>query len=197
MRARPGRALRLLGLIAVLTLGGGVGCASSDPVLQVDDPTAFEPGVAFSIRPFTAEAAKQKILAGEARYDSSLIALGLQVSQRIRRELEASLQQAEVVPADAKVDSGLVIEGEVLEVDEGNRVLRQFLGFGAGETILHVTGRVTRATDGKVVASFDIRRVGQFGLFGGRARELIQADIRGHGRDIAYWLARLSSESSP
>lgn len=63
---------------------------------------------------------------------------------------------------DAK-GKALILEGEFVEFNAGNRAVRFWVGFGAGKTYLKVKGRILDAETGKELASFVDRETGYKG----------------------------------
>lgn len=102
---------------------------------------------------------------------------------------EVSLAQGPA-PADA-----LLVEGRFVELDPGSRAKRYFAGFGAGKSAITVTGTV-RSSDGSVLATFEQRRVGVMGAFGGDSIGKMTSDAKSIGEDIALFLSSWAAGKS-
>ena len=87
-------------------------------------------------------------------------------------------------PGDA-----VVIEGKFVTLDPGSRAKRYFAGFGAGKSVVKVTG-VVKDASGKTLATFSQRRVGAMGVGGGDSLGKLMSDARKIGEDIAGFLAK-------
>ena len=61
-------------------------------------------------------------------------------------------------------------------------------GFGAGKSSVKVTGTIKDA-DGRVMATFEQRRIGAMGLGGGDSLGRLMSDSRSIGGDIARFLS--------
>jgi hypothetical protein len=95
-----------------------------------------------------------------------------------------TLGAEDAVPADA-----VVVEGKFVTLDPGSRAKRYFVGFGAGKSSVKVTGSVKDAS-GKVLATFEQRRIGAMGFGGGDSLGKLMTDSRNIGEDIAKFMAR-------
>ena len=82
----------------------------------------------------------------------------------------------------------LVVDGKFTEMDPGSRAKRYLVGFGAGKSGVTVTGSV-KASDGKLLAEFEQRRVGVMGVAGGNSLDKLTSDTRDIGEDIAKFLS--------
>jgi len=97
-------------------------------------------------------------------------------------------KSAAVLAPDAPAPSGaVVVEGRFTVVDPGSRTKRYFAGFGAGKSVLEVTGAVKNA-DGNTLATFRHRRIGVMGMGGGDSLGKLLSDARSIGEDIAGFL---------
>ncbi len=102
--------------------------------------------------------------------------------------------------------SGLVVRGEFLEVDEGNRLRRAVIGFGAGGTevlaqvevfdlaqnrdkpiLVYGTGTGSRPTPGGIVFMNPYAMAAKYVL----SRDATEKDVRNLGKQIARDLARM------
>ncbi len=68
-----------------------------------------------------------------------------------------------VLNGDVK-GNAVVLEGNFIEFNGGNRALRFWVGFGAGKTYLKVKGRLIDAGTGKELASFGDQETGYKGV---------------------------------
>ena len=96
---------------------------------------------------------------------------------------EVSVLDSGSAPADT-----LVVEGKFIELDPGSRAKRYFAGFGAGKSAVAVNGSVLSA-DGVVLATFEHRRIGVMGAFGGDSLGKLASDTKSLGEDIAKFLS--------
>jgi hypothetical protein len=106
--------------------------------------------------------------------------------------------------------TGLVVKGEFLQVDEGNRLKRAVVGFGAGATetlaqveiydvaqdrsrpiLVYGTGAGSKPTPGGVVTMNPYAMAARYVL----SRNATEKDVRTLGRQIARDLARLRAET--
>jgi hypothetical protein len=86
------------------------------------------------------------------------------------------------VPTDA-----LVVEGQFIELDPGSRAKRYFAGFGAGKSAVGVRGAIL-SSEGTTIATFEQRRVGVMGAFGGDSLGKLTSDAKSIGEDLAEFL---------
>ena len=86
------------------------------------------------------------------------------------------------LPADA-----LVVEGKFTELDPGSRAKRYFVGFGAGKSAVAVKGSVKAS--GTLLATFEQRRVGVMGAYGGDSLGKLASDAKNIGEDLAEFLS--------
>jgi hypothetical protein len=91
--------------------------------------------------------------------------------------------------ADAVPDGALVVEGSFLTLDPGSRAKRYFAGFGAGKSSVKVAGTV-KDSSGRMLATFEQRRVGTMGVGGGDSLGKLMADSGNIGEDVAKFLAK-------
>lgn len=87
------------------------------------------------------------------------------------------------IPATA-----IVVEGEFVTIDPGNRTKRYLVGFGAGKSAIEVAGRFLTA-DGQTIGEFKHRRIGAMGFGGGDSLGKLLADSKSCGEDIAKFIA--------
>ena len=95
-----------------------------------------------------------------------------------------ALDAAGSAPAGA-----LVVDGKFVTIDPGSRTKRYLVGFGAGKSSVKVVGTVKDAS-GRVLASFEQRRVGAMGFGGGDSLGKLMTDSKNIGEDIAKFVAR-------
>jgi hypothetical protein len=95
---------------------------------------------------------------------------------------DVSIDAGAAPPSDA-----LIVEGKFTELDPGSRAKRYFAGFGAGKSAVSVEGSVKTA-EGKLLATFEQRRVGVMGLAGGDSLGKLASDAKSIGEDIAGFL---------
>jgi hypothetical protein len=100
-------------------------------------------------------------------------------AKKIRKRFDVQIVQAPPPPPDA---SPCVVL-RLVRLDEGNRLLRYFLTFFAGGTVLELQGDV-RSASGKQ-QSIRERHKGRAGLFGGDSINLLKASAKYLGTKIA------------
>jgi len=61
-------------------------------------------------------------------------------------------------------DKAVILEGNFIEFNGGNRALRFWVGFGAGKTYIKAKGRLIDAQSGKELASFEDQETGYKGV---------------------------------
>ncbi|HEY7497847.1 MAG TPA: DUF4410 domain-containing protein [Vicinamibacterales bacterium] len=96
---------------------------------------------------------------------------------------------------DAVAEEGLVLEGRFVQIDPGSRAKRYFVGFGAGKSSVKVVGTVKDRT-GRLLASFEQRRIGAVGMGGGDSLGKLMSDTKSIGQDIGKFLARWARGAS-
>jgi len=94
----------------------------------------------------------------------------------------SALESAAAAPSDA-----LLVEGKFTELDPGSRAKRYFGGFGAGKSAVTIVGSV-KSADGTVLATFQHRRIGTMGAFGGDSLGKLAADTKSLGEDVAKFV---------
>jgi hypothetical protein len=114
------------------------------------------------------------------------------LAERFAATLEESgpFKAVHTLSADEAAPAGaIVVEGKFVTIDPGSRTKRYLVGFGAGKSSVKVTGVVKDAT-GKVLATFEQRRIGAMGFGGGDSLGKLMTDSKNIGEDIAKFLAR-------
>ena len=94
------------------------------------------------------------------------------------------LNAGEPVPEGA-----LVVEGNFVTLDPGSRAKRYFASFGAGKSSVAISGSVKDAT-GQTLATFEQRRIGAIGLYGGDSLGKLMSDARSIGEDVGQFLGK-------
>jgi hypothetical protein len=84
-------------------------------------------------------------------------------------------------------ENALVVSGKFIEADPGSRAKRYLVGFGSGKSGVTVQGSVSDAK-GTTLATFQQRRVGVMGAFGGDSLKKLTADTKDIGEDLAKFL---------
>jgi hypothetical protein len=95
----------------------------------------------------------------------------------------SALDSGATAPAGA-----VIVEGKFTELDPGSRAKRYFAGFGAGKSGVTVEGSVKDA-EGKLLATFEHRRVGVMGVAGGDSLGKLVSDTKSIGEDLAKFLS--------
>lgn len=135
------------------------------------------------------------------------------LSETIAKELAAMKIPAERETAGSPLPAdGLLVGGQFMQVDEGNRLKRAVVGFGAGSTELLVqvavydltqgrdqpvlvygTGTGSKPTPGGVILMNPYAMAARYVL----SRDATEKDIRNLGRQIAKDLAQIEAGGSP
>lgn len=135
------------------------------------------------------------------------------LSETIAKELVDLKIPASRLPATAPLPAtGLVVRGEFLQVDEGNRLKRAVVGFGAGATealaqvevydlardrtkpiLVYGTGTGSKPTPGGVVTMNPYAMAARYVL----SRNATEKDVRALGKRIAKDLAQLGPGPEP
>jgi hypothetical protein len=199
--------VRLLLLGAVL-LSGAVAAVSAEAPIKtakggvLDEIQLFVDSlgtpaqVEVFVRPFDAQSADLGTGGKEGKETRQAEAQTIQKQgpQMLADSAVAALQKgglfksAAVLAPEAQVGAGaLVVEGKFVEVNPGSRAKRYFAGFGAGKSVLEVTGTVKNA-EGKTLATFRQRRIGAMGMGGGDSLGKLLSDTRSIGEDVARFL---------
>lgn len=105
--------------------------------------------------------------------------------------LKGSPFKAVAVSKEAAAAAGdrLIVEGRFVQMDPGSRAKRYFVGFGAGKSSVKVTGTVKDGA-GRLLATFEQRRVGAVGMGGGDSLGKLMSDTKAIGEDIGKFLLR-------
>lgn len=114
------------------------------------------------------------------------------LSENVVTALKGSpFKTVQIVGADrtTPAEDRLVLEGRFVEIDPGSRAKRYFVGFGAGKSSVKVVGTV-KDGNGRLLASFEQRRVGAVGVGGGDSLGKMMSDTKSIGQDIGKFLAK-------
>jgi hypothetical protein len=87
------------------------------------------------------------------------------------------------------LEGALIVEGKFVELNPGSRTKRYLAGFGAGKSSVRVSGTVKDGS-GRILATFQQRRIGTMGMGGGDSLGKLMSDSRSIGEDIAKFLAK-------
>jgi hypothetical protein len=94
----------------------------------------------------------------------------------------AVTREASDAPANA-----LVVEGKFVTIDPGSRAKRYFVGFGAGKSVVEVSGAVKMGD--RLLATFKQKRLGVMGNAGGDSLKKLTGDTENIGKDLAKFLS--------
>ena len=114
------------------------------------------------------------------------------LAERFVASLKSSgpFKEVRVLKSDEPPPEGsLVVEGKFIELNPGSRTKRYFAGFGAGKSSVKVSGTV-KDGGGRILATFQQRRIGTMGMGGGDSLGKLMSDSRSIGEDIAKFLAK-------
>ncbi len=112
------------------------------------------------------------------------------MAEKLKSELDASHAFGEVTiqeSAGAVPAGALVVEGEFVTINPGNRAKRYWVGFGAGASGVGVSGTVTDAA-GKTLAEFKHLKHSGIGIGGGAYEKFLSDDAQDVGKDVAKFL---------
>jgi uncharacterized protein DUF4410 len=101
---------------------------------------------------------------------------------------------AAVSSAASGAADAVVVEGKFTTIDPGSRTKRYFVGFGAGKSIVEVSGTIK--TGDKVLATFKHKRLGVMGAGGGDSLKKLSADTKSIGEDIAKFVSEWAKGKS-
>lgn len=168
----------------VRTVKGGL---LDDIKLYVDKPPPW-PRVA--IRPFSA--LDSDIVSGEKKEETKTMQADgpRMLAESFVAKLKDMGPYTEVSVLDSAAEAPadiLILEGRFTELDPGSRAKRYFGGFGAGKSAVAVSGSV-RAS-GATLATFEQRRVGVMGAFGGDSLGKLVSDTKAIGEDLAKFVS--------
>jgi len=152
--------------------------------LYVERPSATR----VVVRPFSA--ADSDIVRGEKKDETKTLQADgprLLADRLVARLKEAATFTEVSLSQGPTPDDALLVEGKFVELDPGSRAKRYFAGFGAGKSAVTVIGTV-RSSDGTLLATFEQRRVGVMGAFGGDSIGKMTSDAKSIGEDIALFL---------
>ena len=187
-----------------------LGAQGSKPVRTVEDcvldkivlytETAPAATSAVVIRPFSASDADlvfddkdRKELPKETKemQDRAPKLLGERFAARLKQL--GPYKEVSVVESGNGPAGAAVMEGKFTSLDPGNRALRYSVGFGAGKSSVAVAGSV-KAADGTLLATFEQRRIGSMGMFGGNSLNKLIDDSKSIGEDLAEFLNKWANK---
>ena len=122
-------------------------------------------------------------------------------SELVRRLREARLFARVVNLGETSFTPGpgkaLRLEGRISQLDPGSRVLRYWVGFGAGRSKTQAELSFVDVQSGEVVMVVADRRVAAYGIFGGDSEEHLQESFADMARDLVRFLTRLVLGQAP
>lgn len=163
---------RLSAVTAVMALALVAGCG---PSLKHVTPQSPVVGLTVQVREFDLPTPLRGVV---------LPQMEPSVAQRVVQALQKAGVNA-TLATPPTTSAGLMLEGQVTQIDRGNRGLR-YLGDeeGPGAARFGVKGQAVRA-DGTVVGEFSARRRAGWGLFGGNSDSLLSNCADSVAYDIA------------
>lgn len=95
-----------------------------------------------------------------------------------------------ILAVDAGPDAGkaLIVRGKVTQMNPGSQALRYWVGFGAGQSRVEISGEVLDAASNTVLARFAHARSSGIGAFGGDYQKFLTDDTRDVGEDVGKML---------
>jgi hypothetical protein len=113
-------------------------------------------------------------------------------SESLEMELKARKLFKNILKNDKPIGRAVIIEGEIVEFNAGNRALRFWVGFGAGKTYLKMKGRLVDAQTGVVLATFVDRETGYKGTMTLESYEgLFPYQAKSLGENVAQFIEKL------
>ncbi len=101
---------------------------------------------------------------------------------KLQDELKKRFMKKGFKLSESENDS-IMIKGEFVMINEGNRFLRWLLGlFGVGSTKLQIAGIIKE--NGQELNSFNYSRKGKMGFLGGQGKNLLMSNACGISIDI-------------
>lgn len=104
------------------------------------------------------------------------------------------LTNVSTAAAGAPGADAIVIEGKFITIDPGSRAKRYFVGFGAGKSVVEVSGAIKRGE--QVLATFKQKRLGVMGSGGGDSLKKLTSDTENIGEDLAKFVSAWASGKS-
>ncbi len=225
----------MLGLLGVASFLAGAGCQSASPG-TVSKPVAAEATLVLKPRPvvvrdFAFDVAqlhtdeglssgrqgpvkriRQELRPAETPAQKAARLAGL-LSETIAKELVAVQIPATRQPVGAPwPKDGLAVDGQFMQVDEGNRLKRAIVGFGAGASealvqvavydlsqsreqpiLVYGTGTGSKPMPGAVVTMNPYAMAARYVL----SRNATEKDVRKLGKQIAQDLAQVEAGAAP
>jgi len=122
-------------------------------------------------------------------YERATNGFGLEFAQALAKNLNESGFDADAVPRGAAVPTDvMLVHGDVVKIDGGNRALRYTVGFGAGAAEFRVRGKVV-GQSGDTVGQFATSRRAGVGAFGGDTESLMHRCVESVADDVADMVA--------
>jgi hypothetical protein len=110
----------------------------------------------------------------------------------IREQFKEANSPINVVGPDeplSKLDPGaLVVKGKVTRMDPGSKAKRYWVGFGAGKSLVEITGDVVDGASNKVLARFRHAKASGIGILGGDYQKFLTDDTHDVGEDVGKML---------
>jgi NAD+--asparagine ADP-ribosyltransferase len=112
-----------------------------------------------------------------------------EVISSFQEEIKKRLEKAGYSLND-NPDGAVVIEGDFIKINEGNRFLRWFIGpFGVGAAKVEIEGVIR---DGeKKISDFYLKGKGRGGLYGGKGANMLNAAAKGVAKNLAKLLKNI------
>jgi hypothetical protein len=123
----------------------------------------------------------------KAKFDTS------EITDFFQETLRHQLEKKGLVISKGEGEAQIMIRGQVVTVDEGNRWLRYFLTFLGGKTVFEVEGEVliNSVPAGEVHSA----KKSGIGVFGGNSEGLLKANAKAAAKDITGQVIKLLKRS--
>ncbi len=130
-------------------------------------------GRSFRLQPFSIANTVVK-----AKFDAS------EITNHFQETLNSQLEKSGLATHQGQGEPQIVVRGQVVTVDEGNRWLRYFLTFLGGKTVFEVEGEVL--VNGVPAGEVHSVKKSGIGIFGGNSKSLLKGNARAAAKDISH-----------
>jgi len=143
----------------------------------------------FERRPFRLQAFSTANTVVKAKFDTS------EIINLFHETLNSQLEKKGLAQHKGESGAQIIIRGNVVSVDEGNRWLRYFLTFLGGKTVFEVEGEVL--VNGVPAGELHSVKKSGIGVFGGNSQGLLKNNARAAAKDITGQVIQVLRKSQP
>jgi len=129
-------------------------------------------GMTCSLEPFSKANTVVK-----AKFDVS------EITDLFQSSLNSQLEKEGIAVRKEETGAQILIRGQIVNVDEGNRWLRYFLTFLGGKTVFEAEGQII--INGVPSGELHTVKKSGVGLFGGSSQNLLKSNARSAAKDLA------------